>query len=381
LGANPLGLTELEVATGTVMGTDQRAPKLVDADEEPLAALFEVARVILAQGRCVVAFSGGRDSSALLAVLLQVARQDGFDEPLAITARWPGDEATDESAWQDHVARSIGLRHWEVISPGTDFDLLGPRSKALLRRYGLMWPAPVAALLPMVEAAGDGTLVTGEGGDEVFGGWSTAPAWQRVRQPSSWRPGLRQLGGAALPPPVRRRRAEAASHPYQYWLTKEAVMAQKTALAGEQAATGLLWWPSYVREMASARALRLSAATLSTLCAEAGGRFAAPLLAPRFLAALGRWGGRRGRGDRTAVMRALFARLLDDEIMSRVSKATFGGVFWGPASRQFAETWDGTGLDPHLVDAEALRKAWQAPLPLFGAALPLHAAWLASSPQ
>ena len=76
------------------------------------------------------------DSSALLACLLHVARRDGFDEPLAITARWPGDAAAEESEWQDHVARLLKVERWEIITPGTDFDLLGPLATALLRPTG-----------------------------------------------------------------------------------------------------------------------------------------------------------------------------------------------------------------------------------------------------
>ncbi len=76
-------------------------------------------------------------------------------------------------------------------------------------------------------------------------------------------------------------------------------------------------------------------------------------------------------------MKAVFSPLLDDAILSRRSKATFGDVFWGPESRQFAKDWDGKGLDPRWVDAVALRAAWLEPKPVYGAALPLQAAWLA----
>jgi asparagine synthase (glutamine-hydrolysing) len=75
-------------------------------------------------------------------------------------------------------------------------------------------------------------------------------------------------------------------------------------------------------------------------------------------------------------MTELFSDVLPGPVLSRTSKATFGGVFWGPKSREFAETWNGTGLDPELVDPEALRSAWLRELPPYGAALPLQAAWL-----
>ena len=138
--SNPFGLTELDVASGVVLGTSEPA-LWPPARRDPLDVLFDEANRILRRGRCVVAFSGGRDSSAVLAVLLHVARRDGFEEPVALTSRWPGDVAADESAWQEHVARELEVRRWEIITPGTDFDLLGPlatrtapRARAALAR-------------------------------------------------------------------------------------------------------------------------------------------------------------------------------------------------------------------------------------------------------
>jgi hypothetical protein len=68
--------------------------------------------------------------------------------------------------------------------------------------------------------------------------------------------------------------------------------------------------------------------------------------------------------------------VLPSPVLARTSKATFGGVFWGPVARRFARQWDGTGLSADLVDAEALRRAWLEPVPVYGSALPLQAAWL-----
>jgi hypothetical protein len=375
-GPNPLGLTDLDVASGVVLGTTE-APPWPEETGEPLDELFDEARKILEWGRCVVAFSGGRDSSAVLATLLHVARRDGFDDPVALTARWPGDAEADESTWQEHVAQELGVRHWEVITPGNDFDLLGPIATQLLRDHGLLWPAPMAALMPMIDAAGDGVLVSGQGGDEVFGSWTLATAWARARRGRDLHWSLRPVVGAALPRAVRVQRALRRSQPYQSWLTPEASVVQRQALAREYVSVAPLWWPSYLREVGSERGLGLGGQAQAALCAARGGSFSTPLLAPRFLAALAARGGRLGFGDRTAAMTAVFAPLLSGAVLSRRSKATFGDVFWGPQSRQFAMEWDGKGLDPAWVDAEALRAAWSEPRPVYGAALPLQAAWLA----
>ena len=270
----------------------------------------------------------------------------------------------------------LGVRRWEIITPGTDFDL-GALATGLLRCHGLMWPAPVVAFLPMLEAAAGGVLVTGLGGDEVFGTWGMARTWEQVRQ-RQLRSTLPPLLGSTLPQRLRRRRAWRGAHPYQTWLTPETSAVYRDTLAAEAVAVAPLWWPDYLREVGSERGLALSTRTYAALGEVLGAGVAAPLLAPTFLAALARRGGRLGLGGRTPAMRAVFSPLLTDAILSRVSKATFGGVFWGPASRQFAEDWDGGGLDPCWVDPSALRDAWRAPTPVYGAALPLQAAWLAT---
>jgi asparagine synthase (glutamine-hydrolysing) len=138
-----------------------------------------------------------------------------------------------------------------------------------------------------------------------------------------------------------------------------------------------LRWDRYQVVSRSRRAVGLTLDTLEAICALEGARYSGPFLDTSFLAGLATWGGRFGRGDRTAVMTELFGDLLPEPVLARTSKASFGGVFWGQASRRFAQEWDGTGLETSLVDAEALRAEWLAPVPVYGSALPLHAAWLA----
>jgi asparagine synthase (glutamine-hydrolysing) len=69
--------------------------------------------------------------------------------------------------------------------------------------------------------------------------------------------------------------------------------------------------------------------------------------------------------------------LLPPAVTTRTTKAVFtSGVFREP-SRAFARTWDGTGVDPTLVDPELLRATWLAPEPDARSFLLLHQAWLA----
>ena len=64
------------------------------------------------------------------------------------------------------------------------------------------------------------------------------------------------------------------------------------------------------------------------------------------------------------------------EILTRKTKASFVDVFWGPRTREFAQNWDGTGVDADLVDVEALRKEWCSERPDFRSTLLLQSAWL-----
>jgi len=373
--ANSGGLTALEVASGMVVGQGTPISLPDDPGVHPLARLRRLAQELLRTPPCVVAFSGGRDSSVLLAVLADVARREGLSPPIAVTARWDDDEASDEAGWQDAVIRAVGIQDWEFLRPGRDLDLLGPAATEILGRVGLLWPAPAYVMAPLARVASGGVLLSGEGGDEAFGLWRYGRLWSQFR--SGRKPTLSDLRALVLscsPRPVRRWRWMRQRPPYQSWLRPE-VFRRLAGLLADDLADDPLRWDQYQRVSRGRRAVELTESTLVELCAAADARFVAPFLDLSFLSSLAIWGGWFGRGDRTEVMASLFSDLLPPVALSRTSKATFGGVLWGPASRQFAREWDGTGLDD-LVDPELLRQAWLASLPVYGSALPLHAAWL-----
>jgi asparagine synthase (glutamine-hydrolysing) len=56
-------------------------------------ALFAAIEPALASGKCLVAFSGGRESSWVLAVATEAARSHGYADPIPVTLRFP-DAAT-----------------------------------------------------------------------------------------------------------------------------------------------------------------------------------------------------------------------------------------------------------------------------------------------
>jgi asparagine synthase (glutamine-hydrolysing) len=103
-----------------------------------------------------------------------------------------------------------------------------------------------------------------------------------------------------------------------------------------------------------------------------------PLLHPDFVRAVASDGGFFGRGGRTIVLRRLVPDLLPDEVLSRSGKARFNTCYMAGHTREFAEEWDGSGVDHDLVDAEALQRAWLAEWPSALTAPLLQQAWRAS---
>jgi asparagine synthase (glutamine-hydrolysing) len=128
---------------------------------------------------------------------------------------------------------------------------------------------------------------------------------------------------------------------------------------------------------AARRASVLGGETIRALAAAEQVAVRSPLLERGVLAALAGAGGWLGFPTRPNALIRLFGDLLPHDVLSRPTKATFNGVAFGVATRAFAASWDGTGVDPALVDAEALRAEWLSPMPSGTTSLLLHQAWLA----
>ena len=103
-------LTDAEVAVASPLGSGA----VVNDDPAPdarttRAALDAVVTDAVANGPCYVLFSGGRDSSLVLALATRAARQLGVADPIPVTAVYPDDERADESEWQDLVLEHLGV--------------------------------------------------------------------------------------------------------------------------------------------------------------------------------------------------------------------------------------------------------------------------------
>ncbi len=160
----------------------------------------------LSQPPCTVLFSGGRDSSVILAAAADVARRHGLPEPIPLTMRAPDQPETWEAEWQERTIRHLGLAEWRRIEVSTQLDTLGPLATDTIRRFGVYWPSNAHNMRYFAREAGGGTLLTGGGGDELFS------PWYLRRQPIKVLARRRPLRRAAeaivvhqLPLPVRRR--------------------------------------------------------------------------------------------------------------------------------------------------------------------------------
>ncbi|ARJ67285.1 asparagine synthase (glutamine-hydrolyzing) [Magnetospirillum sp. ME-1] len=111
--------------------------------------------------------SGGIDSSVVLALMARLNPRG----VLAFTAGFPGTKAHDERAHARELARTVGARHVEVEFGESDFWSLLPQVAAAMDD-----PAADYACLPTFKLAREArtevkVILSGEGGDELFGGY------------------------------------------------------------------------------------------------------------------------------------------------------------------------------------------------------------------
>jgi asparagine synthetase B (glutamine-hydrolysing) len=322
---------------------------------------------------CCVAFSGGRDSSLVLAAAVRAAHEEGVPAPLALTHRFPEIDATREDEWQELVLDHLGVE--QRIFEAEDLDLVGSVAGSELLRRGVLFPPNIHLLTPLLRAARGGTLLIGIGGDEFLGD-------QRFEQLNNMlagrrRPSLRdapRLGVALLPPGPRGRVLRHLQHPTRPWLQPAARRPVRLLEAGA-AAVPVRFDHAIVRT-ARARYLEVAYQSARSVGAAAGVAVEAPLFDVRFLFALARAGGARGWGSRAATMHAVAGDMLPDKLLARRSKAIFDRVFVGEAAQRFADEWSGEGLDPAIVDGEALRRAWRECDQPFRTATLMQLAWL-----
>lgn len=372
-----------EISTSWIHGSISAPAHEEISFSSPREALEASVLPYLEQGPCFVAFSGGRDSSAVLAVAAHVACRHGLEAPIPVTELYPGVPESDESEWQELVMRHLGLSEWVRLDFPAGNDLLGPGARASLRQRGMIWPVALHVKSVVLEQlGGQGSFLTGEGGDEVLGrrrGAQVSRLWRRDFRRLRTRD-LRAAASAVAPTWYRQRRALAQfdESVMQPWLLPEA-RERHHQLAARDLAGEPLTTRRSLEWLLTRRVAAVASHNYGVLAAEHGLALGEPLLAPAFVRSLARTAGTWGYVSRTAAMREIVGDLLPEVIVDRRSKAYFNRAFMGDETRTFAETWDGSGVDAELIDADVLREEWLSDFPSAISTPLLHAAWLATA--
>jgi asparagine synthase len=255
---------------------------------------------------------------------------------------------------------------------------VGPIAGAILRRHGVLWPFNTHFHKPLLAKAAGGSMLTGIGGDELFG---TSPSRVSLLLAGRIRPNRRDVArlGLAFGPRRLRSALLARRIPMHFPWLLEGAQRQLAAAWGRQAAAEPHRWRDQVQWWRRLRYFRIGLASLDLLADDEGVNIVHPFAAAPVASALVHYGGKVGPTDRAASMKLLFGELLPGVVLDRRTKAQFDAVFWNRHSRTFVAAWEGEGVDPQLTDLDALRALWSSPDPPAQTFTQLQAAWLAGS--
>ncbi len=169
----------LEVERGTVrtrrywdLDFTRRDSGSVEAPEEVLRAIEDAVRSHLVSDVPVGAFlSGGIDSSAIVTIM-----RDATGDRLKTFSVGFDDGSYDERPFARIVAGSLGTEHHEVICTPRDFATLWPET--VWHADGLAADVSNIPLFMLARAARQHVpvVLSGDGGDELFGGYPTYKA-------------------------------------------------------------------------------------------------------------------------------------------------------------------------------------------------------------
>jgi asparagine synthase (glutamine-hydrolysing) len=379
-----LRLTALEELWGLPLGPHEQTPPL--ADDGPTGGVREeLERAVLTALRrppCLVSFSGGVDSSTVLALAAHAARREGLPAPVPVSFRFPGLEEAEETLYQESVIAHLRLEDWVRVEWDQELDVIGPVAQAVLARHGLLFPFNSFFHYPMLERAAGGALLTGIGGDELFTRAARGPLSRllyqrrlpRVRE-------LRRLAFELSPRPLRSRVDAFRDDYFEMFgwiapdrrreLARLAADWQSRKPRRDDRAVRDWWWRS--------RMLQCGCASMRLLADDFDVLIEHPLANPDVLRAYANAGGATGLGggSRRRGVEELLGDLLPHEVLQRRTKTTFDGAFWKGHARDFVAQWDGLGVDAGRVDVAALRAEWRKESPFPQSYILLQRAWLA----
>lgn len=378
----PFPLTPLDLVTGLVWGHVEERQSRPRGTDSLRAALESTIRRAFERGPVAVSFSGGRDSSAVLAIAARVAREGDWAPPIPVTLVYPDDPGADEAAWQRLVLGHLGLDNQIVLEVRGELDLLGEIATDALRRHGLLWPANGFSHAFMLRECAGMTMLTGGGGDELFDDSApTRTGLVLARRAVPRARDVARIASSVLAPrqyDVRRARYV----PRLAWLSDEGQHLFAAAVIDDRGRPEEKWSASILRAL-GARSFAAMRLGQDLLARERGAEIRHPFLEPEVVSAAARAGGRLGLGGRSSVMRLIAGDLLPAAVIERTTKATFDGGYWSSESLAFARSIDVDVIfdaDPAigmLIDPRVVADGWRRAHPPFLTALLLQATWLA----
>jgi asparagine synthase (glutamine-hydrolysing) len=254
-----------------------------------------------------------------------------------------------------------------------------------MERHGLPYPYNLHLLVPMMQEARGGTLVTGLGGDQAFNEAGRALDVLARRTRPVPRDLLRigiGLGPRALRRAVRRDRDAPLNFP---WLAPvgSSVLAREWL---EEDIRRPFFWDATVRQIWRSRFMQVTVRRIEAVGTDMGVRVCHPFAEWEFIDALAAEVGRTGLQSRTAAMTALFRDALPPELLNRPTKASFNDVLWSTHAQEFATELNETRLEEllarlgvhEIVDPRRLAAHWSGHEPLANSFLLLQACWLKS---
>jgi asparagine synthase (glutamine-hydrolysing) len=363
VGPTASGLELIEFASGVVLGNDESIPEPRHLQISARDALEGVLVSALNNPPCGVSFSGGRDSSGVLAAAAEAARKFELPLPIPVTLRFPGVEGTDESSFQEMVVRHLGLPEWVVLEPGDTLDVTGKLATSVTHRHGLLYPANIHFHAPIFEALSGGTVMTGLGGDEMLAANSNhdLASMLRGRRPPS-RALMRQLIKRYILRDRVRDRIRSDHQGLFPWLVPEARHELIERIV-EWLDKDYLWADKLLTSFTyRMRYLHKTEEDMARLGADYRVDVVHPYLDPGLVGAIAARMGRVGPGSRMELMESLYGDLLPPEVTQRTSKAVFDGVFWTPLAQETSQRLP-VDLLPDLIDGAALLEFWRSDQP------------------
>lgn len=341
---------------------DTSIRRLADAAYQ---ALVDAIRPALVDTSCLISFSGGMDSSFVLAVAAECAARDGLPAPVPIVLRFTNAPEADETARQHQVLQAL-RGHGRcgepiVLTVDDELDFAGSVARRMLDLIGPQVPTNIYSHLPMLDVAAGGTLLTGFGGDQLVGGHG--------RQLSR-----RTRVVAALP--LRLEATLRRADDDLPWLRPD-VAGECRRLRTARRRWRLLSARDRIVREAGSRLSTFARTGLDQLAHSCGARIAHPLFDAVFLARLADLLDVLPPIRRAPLYRLIAGDRLPAPVTAWHPKAVLRQVFDGPATAAAARSFDPDGLRPDvrdLLDVDGLMAMWRSRGPVLAAGLLLHVA-------